>query len=82
MRYQANKGTSRPRVAGFYWARCMGTMSGREYETIVKICSSGLFSGSPANKIPDTVLWEGVSVSITDERLLAFAGPIPRPEGP
>jgi hypothetical protein len=35
---------------------------------------------SAKSPLPDTVFWDGVSVSIDDERLSEFAGPIPRPE--
>ena len=64
-------GTTRPTVEGFYWVRCWAALAGREYETIVKVYVTG--SGP-------TIFWDGVNVSIDDDRLRAFAGPIPRPE--
>ncbi len=80
MLYRINRAPDRPQVAGFYWARCRGSLSGRVYETVVKISSTGLFGGSSKSTVPDTVYWDGVSIGIDDDRLLAFAGPIPTPE--
>ena len=77
MRYS----TSRPTVEGFYWARCWIPLVGREYENIVKVYfSSGYFRSAPGGG-PNTVFWDGENVSINDDRLRAFAGPIPPPEG-
>ena len=67
--------TARPTVAGFYWARCQKITTGGEYETVVKVSASSSTGGRP-----DHVFWDGENVSISDERLLAFAGPIPFPE--
>jgi hypothetical protein len=72
--------TSRPMAEGFYWVWCWAALAGREYETIVKVYFNGAFrllSGGG----PNAVFWDGENVSINDDRLRAFAGPIPPPEG-
>lgn len=74
----------RPKVAGFYWAKCVGILSGREYETIIKVytaCVDGDTPETHALRSPDTVFWDGENVHLDDDRLVAFAGPIPTPEG-
>lgn len=83
MKYVQNRIGSRPVLAGYYWAKCVAAMSGREYETIVDVytaCRDRDTPESHAQRAPDTVFWDGENVSIEDERLLAFAGPLPRPE--
>lgn len=77
MRYILNKGSDRPKVVGFYWAKCVGVLSGRQYETVVKI-TTGI--GQSKSDRPTSVFWDGTCVQIDNEHLLAFAGPIPRPE--
>jgi hypothetical protein len=68
MRYVRNTPQTRPTVPGFYWAKCVGLLSDREFESVVKLTT------------PTKVFWDGENITIDDERLLAFAGPIPRPE--
>jgi hypothetical protein len=73
--------TSRLVVEGFYWVRCWAALAGREYETIMKVYFNDSFRKSDSGNGPNTVFWDGENVSIDDDRLRAFAGPIPRPEG-
>ncbi len=83
MKYVANSPHRRPSDSGWYWVKCVGSLSGGEYECIVHVytaCRDGDTSESHSKRAPDTVFWDSENVSIEDERLLAFAGPIPRPE--
>lgn len=80
IQYHPNRRSERPQIEGFYWAKCMGVLSGRVYETVVKIYTTGVFGDSAkAPSVPNTVCWDGACVSVEDDRLLAFAGPISRP---
>ena len=76
MRY----GTNRPTTEGFYWVRCWAAMAGREYETVMRVYFNGSFRVVPGGG-PNAAFWDGQNVSIEDDRLRAFAGPILRPEG-
>lgn len=73
--------TSRPVVEGFYWVQCWAALAGREYETIMKVYFNDSFRKPASGNGPNTGFWDGENVSIDDDRLRAFAGPIPRPEG-
>jgi hypothetical protein len=65
--------TDRPLVEGFYWAKCSRSLSGGEYETIVRVYSC---LGKTSPIAPDSVFWDGEVFSVNDHKLLAFAGPI------
>jgi hypothetical protein len=81
IQYHPNRGSERPQIEGFYWAKYRGMISGCVCETVVKIYATGLLGGSVKSpSVPNTVCWDGVCVSVDDDRLLEFAGPIPRPE--
>jgi hypothetical protein len=68
----------RPTEPGFYWVKVLSSMR-RRFVTVVKVTGArGMMD--PSAK-PEHVFWDGETVSVQDERLLEFAGPIPPPEG-
>jgi hypothetical protein len=72
----------RPSDPGFYWVKVLSS-EGRRFETVVKVSwgsrvgERGPGTSSPK---PENVFWDGETVTVHDERLLEFAGPIPTPE--
>jgi hypothetical protein len=83
MKYVPNGPHSRPSEPGWYWAKCAALLSDHEYECIVRVYTACKDRDTPeahSSRAPDTVFWDGENVSIEDERLLAFAGPIQTPE--
>ena len=84
MKYVPNQPGHRPTVVGHYWVRYMAPLSGHVHETVVHVYNKkhtmAIIQGAVNGDPPDTVFWDGENVSLEDDRLLAFAGPLPKPE--
>jgi hypothetical protein len=65
-----------PTHAGFYFAKRLGLMSGKEFETVVKV-----YSHSSHKAKPTMIFSDGDNYDIKDKTFLEFAGPIELPEG-
>ena len=59
--------TCTPNVDGFYWVKTKGALSGRSFETIVKVYNQCTI-----------VFYDGENFSVNDPRFEQWAGPIPR----
>jgi len=76
--------TDRPREPGFYFMKfdtSMGLGKRNMHMTVVHAyyCGEIGCTNQPEHPNPNVVFWDGENVSITDECLVAFAGPIPPP---
>ena len=67
--------TTLPTKVGFYFAKCVGMMSGKAYETVVKV-----YSTVPGVATPNCIYAEGDNHSIDSDQFTAFAGPIELPK--
>lgn len=78
----------RPRYAGYYWVKICPNLSKtteppQYIERIVKVfstCHDGDGPEEHSGRRPNMVCLDGDTILIEDPRLLAFAGPIPKPE--
>jgi hypothetical protein len=69
--------TERPQETGFYFVKYRAS-TGKQHNTVMRAyCSSKYIKG--ASNTPNLVFWDGENVRVSDDRLLAFAGPIPLP---